>query len=82
LWKDDILDTEKVPRDGSFSPVSGLLSAGKSDFSLAASQERQTARRLPEANAGCLSRNRRLFDDRVVGFALKLKHGIQAASGW
>jgi hypothetical protein len=41
-----------------------LLPPGKSGFCRFRGIQRQTARRLPEANAGCLSRNRRLFDER------------------
>jgi hypothetical protein len=50
-------------------PVSSSVSRWVVTFPLPVSADfceaqRQTARRLPEANAGCLSRNRRLFDER------------------
>jgi hypothetical protein len=44
--------------------VFGVVNAGKILIAAFLKAQRQTARRLPEANAGCLSRNRRLFDER------------------
>ena len=80
----DILNADKVPGDGSLNAVFALLSPGKSCFPSFLRAQRQTARRLPEANAGCLSRNRRLFDERngASHRGRDFKDLCRKSSGW